>query len=183
MPEATIDRRALVERHRVVQREPDPRSPLSVGNGEFCFTADLTGLQTFPSAYPVESQDQDKTDGTLLGTYTQWGWHTEPVDPEPLLAETLVSYAAPRGPVDYVDLTAPIDGGAPDGANVVARQPPSAAPRVARVCRARAIGVEPWTIRTDHPSMLCALGMLPQTTMIDAATMSAMLENVLADWD
>jgi hypothetical protein len=25
--------------------------------------------------------------------------------------------------------------------------------------------------------------MLPQTTMIDAATMSAMLENVLADWD
>ncbi|HEY9355772.1 MAG TPA: hypothetical protein VIQ52_05635, partial [Arthrobacter sp.] len=46
-----------------------------------------------------------------------------------------------------------------------------------------AIDVEPFTIRTDHPSMLCALGMLPQTDLIDPATMRATLADVLADWD
>lgn len=39
-------------------------SPLSVGNGEFAFTADFTGLQTFPELYKVP-----------LGTQSQWGWH------------------------------------------------------------------------------------------------------------
>jgi protein-glucosylgalactosylhydroxylysine glucosidase len=42
-----IDRRALVSRHDPVLTGPDPFSPLSVGNGEFAFTADSTGLQTF----------------------------------------------------------------------------------------------------------------------------------------
>ena len=43
-----IDRQALVARHNVVLHQPDPLTPLSVGNGEFAFTADITGLQTFP---------------------------------------------------------------------------------------------------------------------------------------
>ncbi len=64
-----IDRHALVGRHDPVLRRFDPESPLSVGNGEFAFTADVTGLQTFPEAY----------DGTIpLGTLSQWGWHTSP---------------------------------------------------------------------------------------------------------
>jgi hypothetical protein len=46
-----------------------------------------------------------------------------------------------------------------------------------------AIGVEPYTIRTDHPSMLCALGVLPRTDLIDPAVMRATLASVLADWD
>ncbi len=46
-----------------------------------------------------------------------------------------------------------------------------------------AIDVEPFTIRTDHPSMLCALGVLPQTDLIDPAIMRATLSDVLADWD
>jgi len=41
-----IDRRAVVERHNPVVRRIDPFSALSVGNGEFAFTADVTGLQT-----------------------------------------------------------------------------------------------------------------------------------------
>ena len=45
------------------------RSPLSVGNGEFAFTADPTGLQTFPE--PYESQ-------MPLCTQSQWGWHSAP---------------------------------------------------------------------------------------------------------
>src|SRR4051812_47004969 len=45
---AQIDRAALVVRHNPVSRKLDPLAPLSVGNGEFAFTGDITGLQTFP---------------------------------------------------------------------------------------------------------------------------------------
>jgi hypothetical protein len=64
-----IDRRALVDRHNPTLRALDPRSPLSVGNGEFAFTADATGLQTFPHLYD---------DQMPLCTQSQWGWHTTP---------------------------------------------------------------------------------------------------------
>jgi hypothetical protein len=64
-----IDRRALVRRHNVTLQKPDPLTPLSVGNGQFAFTADITGLQTF-SEYHRQ--------GTALGTQSQWGWHTMP---------------------------------------------------------------------------------------------------------
>ena len=47
----------------------DPRSPLSVGNGEFAFSADVTGLQTFAHLYDAHMP---------LCTLAQWGWHTEP---------------------------------------------------------------------------------------------------------
>lgn len=67
--EPPIDRRALVTRHIPVLRHFDRESPLSVGNGELAFTADVTGLQTFADAY----------DETIpLGTLAQWGWHTAP---------------------------------------------------------------------------------------------------------
>ncbi|WP_457950959.1 hypothetical protein ACTAQI_01160 [Pseudarthrobacter sp. alpha12b] len=46
-----------------------------------------------------------------------------------------------------------------------------------------AMDVEPFTIRTDHPSMLCALGVLPLTDLIDEGIMRATLDDVLADWD
>ncbi|WP_228265867.1 hypothetical protein [Microlunatus elymi] len=110
-----IDRQALVDRHRVVMREIDPRSPLSVGNGEFCFTADVTGLQTFPDSYPVGPRDSRAADGTLLGTQSQWGWHEEPADPPYELADSLVSYQSRRGPVSYVDLGGSISGGTEQG--------------------------------------------------------------------
>ena len=67
-----IDRRAVVSRHNPTLRSFDPRSPLSVGNGEFAFTADPTGLQTFPALY-------DKA--MPLCTLAQWGWHTSPDRP------------------------------------------------------------------------------------------------------
>ena len=66
---APIDRHALVTRHDVVLTNFDASNPLSVGNGEFCFTVDATGLQTFPEAF-------EKT--TPLGTLSDWGWHTSP---------------------------------------------------------------------------------------------------------
>ena len=47
-PIRPLDLRALVRRHNVTLSTPDPLTPLSVGNSEFAFTADITGLQTYP---------------------------------------------------------------------------------------------------------------------------------------
>src|SRR5687768_15189676 len=71
----TIDRKALVRRHNPVVRQLDPLSPLSLGNGEFAFTADITGLQTLAQSYE---------NAMPLCTMSQWGWHTTqaPVDLE-----------------------------------------------------------------------------------------------------
>jgi hypothetical protein len=68
-PRGAIDRRALVERHAPVLRQFDAEAPLSLGNGEFAFTVDVTGLQTFPDAF---------NDTIPLGTLSNWGWHTAP---------------------------------------------------------------------------------------------------------
>lgn len=60
-----INRKEIVMRHAPVVTEVNPHSPLSVGNGDFAFTVDITGLQTFPESYKVP-----------LGTQASWGWHT-----------------------------------------------------------------------------------------------------------
>ena len=64
-----IDRHALVTRHNIVLTNADALTPLSVGNGEFAFTADVTGLQTFPEFHEK---------GMMLSTMSQWGWHSFP---------------------------------------------------------------------------------------------------------
>jgi hypothetical protein len=64
-----IDRRALVTRHDVIFERIDPTSPLMVGNGNFAFTADITGLQTFPGQYAPAAP---------LLTEAQWAWHSFP---------------------------------------------------------------------------------------------------------
>jgi hypothetical protein len=46
-----------------------------------------------------------------------------------------------------------------------------------------AIATEPYLRRDDHPSMLCALGMVPATPLIDPATMEATLLDVRDGWD
>jgi hypothetical protein len=61
-PEAPIDRHALVQRHNVVLTKFDPVRPLQVGNGEFAYGMDITGMQSF----------------TPLNTMSQWGWHEGP---------------------------------------------------------------------------------------------------------
>ena len=64
---APIDRRALVERNNPVVTSVDTLASLSVGNGHFAFTTDVTGLQTFPEYYH---------NGVPLGTQSEWGWHS-----------------------------------------------------------------------------------------------------------
>jgi hypothetical protein len=67
--EAKIDRKAVVRRNDPHITEIDTLASLSVGNGGFAFTADVTGLQTFPETY---------SKGVPLGTQSQWGWHSFP---------------------------------------------------------------------------------------------------------
>jgi len=62
-----VDRQALVTRHNLTITSPDSLSPVSVGNGDFAFTVDITGLQTFPGFHER---------GIPLGTMSNWGWHT-----------------------------------------------------------------------------------------------------------
>ena len=61
-PARHIDRQAVVSRHNVNLSQVNTRMVLQVGNGDFAFSADVTGLQTF-------------------GGYTlsNWGWHEEPL--------------------------------------------------------------------------------------------------------
>jgi hypothetical protein len=64
-----IDREALVRRHTIHISKADPLGSLTVGNGQFAFTADVTGLQSFPAFYQK---------GVPLGTQSEWGWHSFP---------------------------------------------------------------------------------------------------------
>ena len=59
---APIDRQALVTRHNIEWNDLPGQIPL--GNGEFCFNADATGLQTFGG-----------------NTMSHWGWHSAPLPP------------------------------------------------------------------------------------------------------
>lgn len=67
-----IDRKELVSSHDPVLEEMDKESALTVGNGEFAFTADVTGMQSLYEEYDV----------LPLCTMSQWGWHTKPAGSE-----------------------------------------------------------------------------------------------------
>lgn len=86
-----IDRRALVGRHDPVVGALDPWSTLSVGNGRFVFTADVTGLQTFPDAYTE----------LPLATQSEWGWNSFPDGWEYSLADAAADYDASGRSVPY----------------------------------------------------------------------------------
>ncbi len=64
-----IDRHALVTRHNIEWNDVNGQIPL--GNGEFCFNADGTGLQTFGG-----------------NTMSHWAWHSFPL-PEGITADQI----------------------------------------------------------------------------------------------
>jgi hypothetical protein len=90
---APIDRQALVARHNPHLQAVDPWAPLSVGNGQFCFTADVTGLQTFPEHYSGK--------GIALETQARWSWHEDPNPNNYQLADTNRDYTAHGKTVGY----------------------------------------------------------------------------------
>jgi len=86
-----INRKALVARNNPNVTAADTLSSLTVGNGEFAFTADITGLQTFPEYYQ---------NGVPLGTQSQWGWHSFPNPNHYRHEETLKGYDFGRGKLE-----------------------------------------------------------------------------------
>ena len=94
--QAPIDRKALVARHRVVVRGADARAPLSIGNGSLAFTADVTGLQSYPEAYEAT---------TPLATLSTWAWHSFPNPQGHRLEDAFVRHRVGNRDVPYADPT------------------------------------------------------------------------------
>ena len=63
---AEINRQAVVTRNNPIIIEADPLASLTVGNGHFATTVDVTGLQSFPFDYEA---------GVPLTAMSDWGWH------------------------------------------------------------------------------------------------------------
>jgi hypothetical protein len=78
---APIDRHALVTRHNPTITAIDKSAPFMVGNGNFAFTADITGLQTFQDQYSAL---------VPLMTQAQWAWHSFPNPQKFKLEQALV---------------------------------------------------------------------------------------------
>ncbi len=78
-----INRKEVVSRHFPQINSFDTLGSLSVGNGNFAYTVDATGLQTFPSVYK---------NGVPLGTMSQWGWHSMPNTNNYKIEESLKEY-------------------------------------------------------------------------------------------
>ena len=95
-----IDRKAVVLRHTIANKQFDSLSSLSVGNGNFAFTVDVTGLQSFPKAY---------AGGVALGTQSIWGWHSFTDTANYKFEETLKDYDQSGRKVSYaVQIKQPI---------------------------------------------------------------------------
>jgi hypothetical protein len=88
-----IDRFSLVTRHNIENTIIDSLNSLSVGNGEFAFTVDITGLQTFPEFY---------SKGISLGTMSEWGWHTGKNPENYQLSDVYKTYNVHGRNVDYI---------------------------------------------------------------------------------
>lgn len=87
-----IDRKALVNRHKVQVNKLDTLASLTVGNGKFAYTTDFTGLQSFFSHYK---------NGIPLGTQSEWGWHDFPDTAAFRYEETLKMFSVNGREVPY----------------------------------------------------------------------------------
>ena len=87
-----INRKALVQRHAIHVEAMDSLASLSVGNGNFAYTVDATGMQTFPDHY---------ANGVPLGTQSDWGWHSFPNTENNVLSSSQKQYALDGRSVSY----------------------------------------------------------------------------------
>lgn len=67
---APIDRQAVVTRHNVHTTRIDPEATITLGNGDFALSVDVTGLQGLERIY--------YDNGLPLETRATWAWHTFP---------------------------------------------------------------------------------------------------------
>jgi hypothetical protein len=115
-----IDRKALVSRHRIELREASPDNVLTVGNGDFAYTADLTGMQTFTGYHDAgaalaRAREAAASNTNAVAamfaapatvntaTMSSWGWHDMPNPDGFTLRDAMTEYNTPRGKVSYPD--------------------------------------------------------------------------------
>lgn len=103
-----IDRFALVNRNNPHIVAVDTMASFTVGNGGFAFTADITGLQSFPEFY---------SKGVPLGTMSDWGWHSYPNTENFRHEETLKEYDFGRGRKELYSVQFKEDGRQKDASN------------------------------------------------------------------
>ncbi len=84
-----INRNAWVTRHNPTIHTLDVDAPLTVGNGGFAFTADITGLQTFAERYHRQ--------GIPVETLARWAWHSQPNVNNYKLADANRDFQMPDG--------------------------------------------------------------------------------------
>jgi hypothetical protein len=77
MNKGRINRRNVVRRHNPVLTDIDYTSPLTVGNGFFAYTFDVTGMQSLSKYY--------KEQNNPLCTMAEWAWHVFPYRDEKFL--------------------------------------------------------------------------------------------------
>ncbi len=111
-----IDRESVVLRHTVVHNSIDNLSTLTVGNGEFAFTADITGMQSFPEYYE---------NGISTGTFSQWAWHSFPNTQDYVLDDVVKYYQVGNDSVPYWYQFSPIDDERQYGATEWLRENPN----------------------------------------------------------
>ncbi len=95
-PAATIDRHAVVTRHNPRITTVDPEASLSVGNGDFAFTVDATGLQCFDKLH--------HTKGVPIYTLAAWAWHDFPNPEGHKLEDASKNYNVHGRQVPYIAL-------------------------------------------------------------------------------
>ena len=176
--QSRIDRKALVDRHRIVSTKTDPRSPAQVGNGEFAFGVDITGLQTF----------------VPFNTMAQWSWHSFPL-PE---GQQVEDFKKPL--MDTYGRQIPYDIPNPEQPELSAWL--AANPHRFNLGRIgfkllRADGsaatagdlsdtrqeVDMWTnFAFEHPALIGTFGMLPGDG-VDQATLARTLAKIDATWN
>ncbi|WP_329539042.1 hypothetical protein [Streptomyces sp. NBC_01358] len=112
-----IDRESLVRRHTIEITRADPSTALTVGNGDFAFTADITGMQSFVSFHDQSAAAAEKRLALNTATMSTWGWHSMPNPDNFVLADAMSTYETARGPVEYpdkFDMTSTFGGDVPE---------------------------------------------------------------------
>lgn len=102
-----IDRVAVVTRNNPHITALDTLASLTVGNGDFAVTVDVTGLQTLPELY---------SKGVPLGTQSSWGWHAFANPENYRHEETLRDYDFGHGQIEPY-ATQPKEGRGKDAAD------------------------------------------------------------------
>ncbi|SDZ49461.1 hypothetical protein [Herbiconiux ginsengi] len=112
-----INRERLVARHNIVLDEVSAEHVLTVGNGDFAYSFDFTGMQTFPRLHDQSAawnSAQAAAGGNIgaafaapptidTATMSNWGWHEMPNPNGYVLDDAMTDYQTARGTVSYPD--------------------------------------------------------------------------------